>query len=449
MKRTLTASIALCAMMAPAILTRAETPARDPESRATSEAEGRMIEALGIALARALDSTAIRQTFHEALATSPFVEDRVALKRLLGTSPELRRDLLAFSDLTVPWKSMVRHLPELELYFPIRAHRAAWTGETAPWVAVPLDEDGLYQAFSADGTTHTFAGTSPPAIPTLLLARAEVDFDDSAVAMKNGARTGAFLRRSSVDVPSKGSGSTPCMTPSEAGPFIVKGSGVDNSRHTYLTFFRINDDHDPFGGSMEIDVFGSVDGSYSGCQRYSGINEGVSYYLPAPGASGSDKIAFAVPTGTNTVDVKVYEDDDTACVIKSSDDYLGVSNIQISQYNTIWGTSNGKASVRVGTQNTCCGDGTCNGDESFFNCCGDCASCGDGFCQAICGETGSTCSADCFTCGDGICEESKGENSFDCPEDCETCGNGECEPREGENNANCPQDCCPNGQIFC
>ena len=74
-----------------------------------------------------------------------------------------------------------------------------------------------------------------------------------------------------------------------------------------------------------------------------------------------------------------------------------------------------------------CGDGMCNGSESYYTCSSDCAApapyCGDGRCNGT--ETCSSCSRDCGTCqptggfcGDGICQTGSGENRTNCYTDC-------------------------------
>jgi hypothetical protein len=93
---------------------------------------------------------------------------------------------------------------------------------------------------------------------------------------------------------------------------------------------------------------------------------------------------------------------------------------------------------------TACGDGKCEGTETYITCSQDCkvAICGNGVCDN--GETYITCSSDCQSiCGDGICN-SKYENSINCETDCpkvigpEKCGDGICESGE---TATCPKDC--------
>ncbi len=67
--------------------------------------------------------------------------------------------------------------------------------------------------------------------------------------------------------------------------------------------------------------------------------------------------------------------------------------------------------------------------ESTANCCSDCyqaaTMCGDGSCDSLC-ENNATCSVDCH-CGNGACEPALGETFTNCCTDCKSCGNGFCD----------------------
>jgi hypothetical protein len=85
-----------------------------------------------------------------------------------------------------------------------------------------------------------------------------------------------------------------------------------------------------------------------------------------------------------------------------------------------------------------CGDGVCEGSESFGTCAADCK-CGNNACDN--GETPSTCPGDCGTCGNGACDA--GETARSCAQDCTRCGDGICSG--GESCSSCAGDCgaCP------
>jgi hypothetical protein len=436
------------ALLVLAMLSEASAAPRRAVADPNAAMEARTIQQLGKGVAKALASTAFRARIAEELSKSPYVEGRIPLKRLMASDAEVRGELLRQSAFGLRWGKVAGRLPELELYFPFRIHRETWSGEAEIQVAVASEISGTHRIFATNGSTWTVPEPNRPAVPTLLMGPSEIDYDDKESALAGGVRTGAYLRDLALFAEWLHGGKN-ASSPLRS----VTAESSDPSHHTYLTYFYIPDWEDSgWAGNMEIDVFGSVDGGYSACEPFTDIEAEVHYYLAAPGASGDRKIAHAVPTSTTTVDVLVYEDDDTQCVVKmggiNGDDYLGVANLQISHFGTIYGTSNAKASVRVETQNTTCGDSSCGGDENASNCCSDCASCGNGQCNTPC-ESNATCRTDCPLCGDGLC--GGGESSSSCCQDCGAyCGNGVCQTECGESEWSCPGDCsiggnCGNG----
>ncbi|HEU4953734.1 MAG TPA: hypothetical protein VFT28_04140, partial [Gemmatimonadales bacterium] len=67
--------------------------------------------------------------------------------------------------------------PALELYLPVPAHRAAWTGDERILVATIADERQAPVAFSPRGERLVLDRTTPPDIPVLALVPAETDFE--------------------------------------------------------------------------------------------------------------------------------------------------------------------------------------------------------------------------------------------------------------------------------
>jgi len=91
-----------------------------------------------------------------------------------------------------------------------------------------------------------------------------------------------------------------------------------------------------------------------------------------------------------------------------------------------------------------CGNGICDGDETYGSCPSDCTVdiyCGDGACDS--GEDEWSCPEDCgpsYVCGDGMCDA--GEDEWSCPSDCgpsDVCGDGMCSGME--DSWSCPSDC--------
>ncbi len=129
--------------------------------------------------------------------------------------------------------------------------------------------------------------------------------------------------------------------------------------------------------------------------------------------------------------------------------------------------------------NSDCDDGNaCTTDSCFLACCqntpecesdddcsqsGTCHKCENGCClpdpvctsAADCDDnnpcTNDSCDSGCCTytsassCGDGVCDAVCGENCLSCPQDCHECSDGCCDASRGEDRCNCPQDCATNG----
>lgn len=85
--------------------------------------------------------------------------------------------------------------------------------------------------------------------------------------------------------------------------------------------------------------------------------------------------------------------------------------------NNTWSS----ATCRTGTTQPYCGDGICNGSETWQTC-NDCPQpivCGDGICNG--NENQQSCAADCAPqpyCGDGICQMQNGEGGWNCRDCC-------------------------------
>jgi hypothetical protein len=398
---------------------------RSPEGRpAQRDAETvQLIHGLARGVARALGSAEIRSRLASEIQASPYIEKRIALKRVLAEDRTWRRPILRNAKIGLSWDAMVLRLPELELYFPVEQHRRAWQGEPAVRVAVEL-EDGAFLAWSPDGTSTRFDASAISEEPTLLLGASEIDYDDPETGRIGGSRTGDYLLKQHAN-------RTRLVLPPPTGPtssrptsngLEVITAAVSTSQDTYLTYVRVNGQFDS-SGQMELIVWGGINGAYKQCQLFTGINPNTDYYLPAPGASGSRKIALAVPTGTETVNVTVHEDDQPySCTVGSGDTNLGTAMIQYSQFGTIYGTNTNppRASVRV-EAGPHCGNSSCETGETSANCCQDCgAACGDGICTAC--ENSTTCLYDCPVCGDGICGSGEEFHCFqDCPSECPPC----------------------------
>jgi hypothetical protein len=136
-------------------------------------------ERLAQRIAVALADDRFRAQLKQDLDRSPVREGKLHLQRYLSSSHaratgDIAR-LTGESNTAVDLDA--RRAPALELYLPVPAHRAAWTGDDRILVATTGDERQPPVAFSPKGERLVLSATSPPDIPVLALVPVETDFD--------------------------------------------------------------------------------------------------------------------------------------------------------------------------------------------------------------------------------------------------------------------------------
>lgn len=427
---------ACCTLLLSLMLFPVLASAADKRPQVPAQGE-RLLHQLGQGLAQAIENEQLRTRLHKLLNETPYVEGRVALKRLLTENAELRSLLLG--EAAGDWTAAAAALPELELYFPSKQHRSEWTGKGAVDVAVSIGNSDRYRVYSQGGAVREIAGGKAPATPTLLLGKSEIDYDDLDSALVGGKRTGPYLERLA-----QAQGAGGCVKGGQAGAPGSAGSAgsataesigsvtaqaADTSHDTFYTLLRIKNDYEGWPrGSNEIEIFGNVDGGSGSCARVTDIDEDRDYAYTL----GTRRVSYAAPTDSSYANVTLYEDDDDGCSIQSGDDYIGAASQQRSQFGTRHYYTNFDITLQA-KQDSVCGDTVCEAGESIYCC--ECSYCGDLFCNPSCGEANYNCGYDC-TCGNFYCDF--GEDYWSCPNDC-TCGNFVCD--FGEDQFSCPQDC--------
>jgi hypothetical protein len=136
-------------------------------------------ERLARRIAVALADDRFRAQLKEDLDRSPVREGKLHFQRYLSSSQARATGDIA--RLTGESHTVVeidtRRAPALELYLPVPAHRAAWTGDDRILVATAGDERQPPVAFSPSGERFVLSPTSPPDTPVLALVPVETDFD--------------------------------------------------------------------------------------------------------------------------------------------------------------------------------------------------------------------------------------------------------------------------------
>ena len=136
-------------------------------------------EALARRVARALRDPAFRQYVKDGIAASPDPEGKLHLSRFLLAGGGRAMRALADADSTSS-AAVERDLgsaPPLELYFPVPAHRRAWTGGPDVLVGTIGRDGDSPVGFDLEGRRRPLDAAAPPAIPVLAVVPLETDFD--------------------------------------------------------------------------------------------------------------------------------------------------------------------------------------------------------------------------------------------------------------------------------
>ena len=139
-------------------------------------------ERLARRIAIALADDRFRVKLKRDLDRSPVREGKLHLQRYLSSSQARATGEIARStgESSAAVELDVHRAPPLELYLPVPAHRAEWTGGDNILVATTGDERLPPVAFSPKGERFVLSPTSPPDVPVLALVPVETDFDQVA-----------------------------------------------------------------------------------------------------------------------------------------------------------------------------------------------------------------------------------------------------------------------------
>jgi hypothetical protein len=276
----------------PAIPTEAAQASRDTPSAARE----RMARRIAVALADDRFRTQLKQD----LDRSPVREGKLHLQRYISSSHARATGDIARStgESNAAVELDARRAPPLELYLPVPAHRAAWTGDDHILVATAGDERQPPVAFSPKGERFVLSPASPPDIPVLALVPVETDFDQVA-------------REPQLQGSPAGGGSTP-----PPGLYMTNSHLVE----TFESWVK---------GAPEIEVhlLGQA-GATDSLTSYSCAAEPASgyYHFDQNSLDWSGSVLLINQTQLNTyksahpgqnLRVFVVEDDDTSCQIKT------------------------------------------------------------------------------------------------------------------------------------
>src|SRR5213596_249069 len=152
------------------------TPSEAPV--AAIAANARRPEALARMVAKGLKNPAFRAYLKAQLNASPYREHKLQFETFLAANGSRALGEIAVENGTTKDAvgTQAKAAIALEVYFPVPAHRAAWTGDEQVLVATAVTDDDPPIAFDPDGRRQVLDPKTPPAIPVLALVPVETDF---------------------------------------------------------------------------------------------------------------------------------------------------------------------------------------------------------------------------------------------------------------------------------
>src|SRR5919197_891329 len=129
-------------------------------------------------VAKGLKNPAFRAYLKAQLDASPFREHKLQFETFLGAnSGRALREIAEENGTTKDaLAAQAKAQIALEVYLPVPAHRAAWTGDENILVATALTDDDPPIAFDTKGRRQVLDPTTPPATPVLAVVPVETDF---------------------------------------------------------------------------------------------------------------------------------------------------------------------------------------------------------------------------------------------------------------------------------
>ena len=294
-----TAALAACSDRAPL-----NPPAREDAAPplTAGPATAQKPERLARQLAKALRNPAFRAYVKAQLDASPFREHKLQFQTFLGASGGR-----ALRYLEEGVEQEAKAAIPLEIYFPVPAHRAAWTGDENVLVATAITDRDVPVAFDPRGGRHLLDPETPPETPVLALVPVETDF------------TAGPQRQECLECGGGSGGDVQPPPPPPPGLYMTKAHFVQDFEGWLKG-----------APEFEVHILGQK-GATDSLQSYqcAGERQYGPYFFNQDNLDWSGSVLLfskqqldqynATHPGQN-VRVFVVEDDDTACEIKTDPD---------------------------------------------------------------------------------------------------------------------------------
>jgi predicted small lipoprotein YifL len=287
------------------------TPVTPPDAGVAAVTTARKPERLARQFAKALRNPAFRAYLKAQLDASPFPEHKLQFQAFLGASGGRALRHLAEENGEAPAdvEREARAAIALEVYLPVPAHRAAWSGDDNILVATAITDRDVPVAFDTRGGRHLLDPDTPPPAETPVLALVPVETDFIAGPQ----------RMDCLECGGGSGGDAPPPPPPPAGLYMTKAHFVQD----FEGWLK---------GAPEFEVHilgqkGATDSLLS--YQCAGERQYGPYYFNQDDLNWSGRVLLfskqqldqynAAHPGQN-VRVFVVEDDDTPCQIKTDPD---------------------------------------------------------------------------------------------------------------------------------
>lgn len=297
-----------------------------PSLSAAARSDEAHLEALARRVARALGNPAFRTYVKGELDRSTFPEHKVQFQRFLRLNgQQALRALAAASNENVDAVAADTAAVALEMYFPVPAHRAAWSGDANLLVATAREDHEPPIAFDLAGHRQLLDPARPPATPVLAIVPVETDFD-APVRPDRPARMQCVLPEDCVPSGGGGGGGGGGGT---ITPNVTAVPGL------YMTYAQYSQDFEGWlkgSPEFEIHIMGPAEpGDTTNLASFQCVGEhaagSYAWDMNDLTWSGSQLLfsnaqmdAFSAAYPGRAFVIFAVEDDDTACGIRTDSD---------------------------------------------------------------------------------------------------------------------------------
>ena len=295
--------------------------------RSAPASERQRLERLARRVARSLADPGFRARVKRELEHSPFPEHKLHFQRLLtngapgGVAPLMADVARLTGEAEESVAADALGAVTLELYIPVPAHRAAWTGGPDVLVATAIADGDSPVAFDTRGRRHELSSAAPPPTPVLALVPAETDFDRAPIRREVGG--------AAVVCPYAAPGQISAQCGSGGGG----GSTTPGLWMTYASFTQTFEGWLKGSPEFEIHILGQA-GTSDSLKSYqcAGEHAGGPYAFDQNALTWTGSVllfsqaqidAYKQQHPGQSVRVFALEDDDTACQIKLDADRVG------------------------------------------------------------------------------------------------------------------------------